>query len=100
MNTHARRRRLLAAAPVALVALVAPITVGLTATTAVGAPSDPTSPGLAFGAPFYTEADLTGDGAVDTDDLSLLVAAVGTTSTDAGWPASQPPTSTAAARST
>ena len=85
MTTHVRRRRLLAAAPVALAAIAAPIALGLTATTAVGAPADQSSTGLAFGAPFYTEADLTGDGTVDTDDLSLLVAAVGTTSTDAGW---------------
>ncbi|TQJ31594.1 amidase family protein [Microbacterium sp. SLBN-146] len=39
--------------------------------------------------PFYTELDLTGDELVDTDDLAVAVAALGTTSTDAAWPGLQ-----------
>lgn len=38
-------------------------------------------------APYYTEGDLTGDDAIDTDDVDLLVAALGTTKDDAGWAA-------------
>lgn len=36
-------------------------------------------------APFYTELDLTGDAQVTTADLAVASAALGTTSTDAGW---------------
>lgn len=44
-----------------------------------------TAPGDGYLAPYYTEGDLTGDQQIDTDDLDLLVAALGTTDEDAGW---------------
>jgi amidase len=38
-------------------------------------------------APYYTEADLTGDDQVTEDDLDLVAGALGRTSADAGWAA-------------
>jgi amidase len=38
-------------------------------------------------APYYTQGDLTGDDAITKDDVDLLVAALGTDETDAGWAA-------------
>ncbi|MEO9325741.1 amidase family protein [Nocardioides sp. C4-1] len=38
-----------------------------------------------FLAPYYTEADLTGDDQVTEADLDVLVAAIGTTASDSGW---------------
>lgn len=63
------------------------LTVGATgpATSAEPTPAA-TGDGL-YLAPRYTEGDLTGDQQIDTDDLDLLVAALGTRSTDAGWAA-------------
>lgn len=40
---------------------------------------------IGYGAPGYTEGDLTGDGKIDTDDIAMITAAVGTTSADSGW---------------
>lgn len=50
---------------------------------AAPAPSPASTPLLA---PFYTELDLTGDDQVTDEDLSVLSAAIGTTSSDDGWP--------------
>lgn len=37
--------------------------------------------------PYYTELDLTGDAQIDSDDLAIAAAGLGTTSTDAAWAA-------------
>lgn len=67
--------------PGAVLAVAATSLGGLSVATA--APSDTT--GLTFLAPFYTEADLTGDDAVDEADIDLLMSALGTTTADATW---------------
>lgn len=59
-------------------------------TTATAAPPPGATAGLGYLAPYFTEADLTGDDAVDTDDLSILIDALGTTEGDAGWDAVAP----------
>ncbi|MGO3887042.1 MAG: amidase family protein, partial [Mycetocola sp.] len=45
----------------------------------------PTTTGAAMLAPYYTELDLTGDGAVTAADLDVATAALGTRSGDSGW---------------
>ncbi|WP_232528912.1 amidase family protein [Mycetocola zhujimingii] len=67
--------------PGAMVAVAATSLGGLTVATA--APSDTT--GLNFLAPFYIEADLTGDDAVDEVDIAKIMAALGSTSADPAW---------------
>lgn len=61
-------------------ALVAGLAVASPAAADDGVGSSP-----AFLAPFFTELDLTGDGAVTEDDLDLAAAALGATADDAEW---------------
>ena len=69
---------------VAVVAAAALTATGALASQAGAAPAPPpaSTPLLA---PFYTELDLTGDDQVTDEDLSVLSAAIGTTSSDDGW---------------
>ncbi|WP_166390958.1 amidase family protein [Nocardioides ochotonae] len=85
MKKQTRARTSLAAAAV--------IGASVLAGGALGAPAqaaptiDPAPAGAVYLAPYWTEADLTGDRQVTREDVDLLVAALGTADGDAGWAA-------------
>lgn len=74
-------RRLQLASVLALGSLIA-AGLGMTATAA---PPPGATAQLGYLAPYFTEGDLTGDEAVDTDDLSLVIGSLGLTEEEAGW---------------
>ncbi len=74
-----------AASGVALIALVGTALAAAPALTATAAPTVDASP-AAMLAPYYTQLDLTGDDQVTRDDVALLTAHLGaTSSTDPDW---------------
>jgi Asp-tRNA(Asn)/Glu-tRNA(Gln) amidotransferase A subunit family amidase len=62
------------------------LTVSTTGAASSAEPEPAAGTGL-YLAPYHTEGDLTGDSRIDTDDLDLLVAAMGTTDEESGWAA-------------
>ena len=85
MNKQNRTRISLAAAAVIGASALAGGAIGVPAQAAPT--TSPTPAGAAYLAPYWTEADLTGDRQVTRADVDLLVAALGTTAGDAGWDA-------------
>jgi len=77
---NSRRLRTVAAAATCLVSTLAVGTL-----VAVPANAAPETPAAALLAPYYTELDVTGDRQVTTDDLAVVSAHLGATSTDADW---------------
>ncbi|MCL8027234.1 amidase family protein [Nocardioides bruguierae] len=78
-----RTRRMTAAAVTASLALAGLAVAGSTTGSALAA--EEAASGAVLLAPYYTEADVTGDDQVTTDDLDVVEAAIGTTDGDAGW---------------
>ncbi|MGO2658230.1 amidase family protein [Mycetocola reblochoni] len=76
--TRTRRRALATTAALGTVVALA------VQAPAAAAPAD-TATATPMLAPYYTELDLTGDGAVDEADLDVAAEALGATSGDAGW---------------
>ncbi|MQW76025.1 hypothetical protein GHK92_09070 [Nocardioides sp. dk4132] len=85
MKKQTRARTSLAAAAVIGASVLAAGALGVPAQAAPG--SAPAPAGGAYLAPYWTEADLTGDRQVTREDVDLLVAALGAEAGDAGWDA-------------